>query len=1800
MKKIYLISFLIFYALCLNGQPTVLGTQLVDGNYTRYNLNSVGAFKQYRLQATNSASSSSRNWEFAQGTAASTNYSTVWRPILENNTLSTNTFIPTSYDNGAKYNTSFGGSSGLLPAITANNYYTFNVSSNAASDNVMALLETSYNPTAISSVSQLPTAPTTCSGATTITVTMASAPASGENVFVRYTTDDFVTSSLVLASFSGATGTVSIPAQAASTTVKYYVFSSNVSAATIITEYDMFTLNLNNNAGANWTYATVSGSSVSGSIAGGATVCSGTNNTTLTLSGYTGSIVKWQSSTNNFTSTPTDIVNTNTTLTATNLAVTTYYRAVVQGGSCAAANSSVATLTVSNTCDDDGDGIYNQLDNCPTIANANQINSDTIAALGAWLLNEGTGTTVTAINGTTTATVTNPQWVAGRNGLSALNFTTGNEVVTTTLPIVGKSAVTLAAWIKTTVSGQGSAYILSVPRGASGNNGFDIGLNGSVIRCVFYSSTGSFITPSSTQTYADGNWHHIAATYDGNNVKLYWDGSLQTTTAATGNLLSDGDQVFIGRFGSGTSYNYQGYIDEPFVTDRALSATEIAKLASTGFSDNLGNACDTDDDDDGTLDTADGCPLDKNKTAPGLCGCGVPETPVNITNHPSTAMANYFQNAPATALSITATGAGLTYQWYSNASNNNTSGTSVGSSNGGQTNSYTPSTTSVGTTYYYCVVGGSCPTTSNVSGAIIVVNLAITAFNMTGGGTYCSGGAGVPVGLVGSESGVSYQLKVDGADVGIPISGTGSALSFGNQTAAGVYTVLATSGSFSILITDNGTTPQMPASGLMAHYPFSGNANDASSFGNNGTVSNAILTTDRFGNTNAAYAFNGSNSIITAPDAPQLRPKNLTLSHWAYVNNVPDTRVMVSKSFLTSNCEAYTTYVNDNNFNAVSCDAVSSGSFTPFINTTKVIGAWKYITYIVDNDNSTVKLYLDGILKQSETLTNLIAFDDSPLQIGAENETGTVQYYFDGSLDDIRIYNRVLSNSEIKALFEEGTSKTVVSIQPISAPTISLKRTASNTIRATVGNVGVTPTYQWQKNSIAVASNTTPILMDNTLAVNDVITCTVTTTESCYTPTSATTTLTILNDECTDATTLSSGVETNGTTIDATPTTSINPAPDVWYKITPSVTGTLKVEVEGLSMFNTDLRIYSGTCGSLVNAMVFPYYNYGAVNNQGYFSGKDQTIINVTSGTTYYIRVAHFQSNVSGDFKIRATQYSPPANNACSNAITLSDQVTTNGNTEGARDLGSLNSQCGLPIVRNVWYKYTPTQNCALQVQVSPSSGADIHLSVLTSACTAPTFITLSPSNSSCVANYLNIDQSFVATAGVTYYFSVKSGENYYGFYDGPFSIKVTESNLAAINLKSGAPSSICSGGFTTLQVDIKNLTAVTNYTLVYSDGSSSFTVSNYVPLTDIVVSPTGNRTYTLVSVTPTSGGTAIGNLYGSVPIVVNAPVTPSVSIAASPTNVICPGANVTFTAMTLNTGGGSINYNFKKGGTSIQSGASNTYSNNALANNDIITCEITITSGACLLSNTATSNSITMNVSTDCTPRLNAKVFIEGAYNSNTGLMNDGLMVNNKVPTNQPYNTLSFSGVNYEGTEQISQYASLNQGGNVIVDWILIELRNATTPSTIVAKRAALLQRDGDIVDVDGTSSVEFTDVPIGTYHVVIRHRLCLATRTATAVSLLNGNVISLNFTNNSNALSGSMKSLSGGVYALYSGDTDRDGDIDTMDYANVRAWNPTPPVYFNYGDKAFDTDFNNKINVSDVLKIRENISINQVNINQ
>lgn len=184
---------------------------------------------------------------------------------------------------------------------------------------------------------------------------------------------------------------------------------------------------------------------------------------------------------------------------------------------------------------------------------------------------------------------------------------------------------------------------------------------------------------------------------------------------------------------------------------------------------------------------------------------------------------------------------------------------------------------------------------------------------------------------------------------------------------------------------------------------------------------------------------------------------------------------------------------------------------------------------------------------------------------------------------------------------------------------------------------------------------------------------------------------------------------------------------------------------------------------------------------------------------------------------------------------------------------------------------------------------------------------------------------------------------------------------------------------------------------------------------------------------------------------------------------------------------------------------------------------------------------------------RVNAKVFLN-SVDPGTGLMDDYLSSLPNFPLSDPYATVFNSGFTH--VNNISPAASttplvLNtSGNNAIVDWVFMELRDGIPSATTVTQtRAALVQKDGDLVDVDGTSPVSFFGLPQDRY-ITVRHHHNLGFRTENKVSL-SSTAVNLNFTNNSVPLFGSfpVEQIGTGVYAMNSGDANYDGSVDAFD---------------------------------------------------
>ena len=188
----------------------------------------------------------------------------------------------------------------------------------------------------------------------------------------------------------------------------------------------------------------------------------------------------------------------------------------------------------------------------------------------------------------------------------------------------------------------------------------------------------------------------------------------------------------------------------------------------------------------------------------------------------------------------------------------------------------------------------------------------------------------------------------------------------------------------------------------------------------------------------------------------------------------------------------------------------------------------------------------------------------------------------------------------------------------------------------------------------------------------------------------------------------------------------------------------------------------------------------------------------------------------------------------------------------------------------------------------------------------------------------------------------------------------------------------------------------------------------------------------------------------------------------------------------------------------------------------------------------------------TPASVRISPKVLLEGPFQSGTGLMVDGLRSAALVPTTDPYAATGY--IHTGGATPPTTIAVLaTTGANAIVDWVLLELRPAADNSVVAASRSALVQRDGDVVDIDGASPIPFT-APVGSYSVVVKHRNHLGCMTATPIAL-SGTPVAIDFTVGSTATFGTeARKAIGNWRVLWAGDVTFNGQVKYTGVDNDR----------------------------------------------
>jgi len=240
---------------------------------------------------------------------------------------------------------------------------------------------------------------------------------------------------------------------------------------------------------------------------------------------------------------------------------------------------------------------------------------------------------------------------------------------------------------------------------------------------------------------------------------------------------------------------------------------------------------------------------------------------------------------------------------------------------------------------------------------------------------------------------------------------------------------------------------EVSRSGLVAEYHFDGDAKDSSGNGNDGTVYGAAFVGGISGN---ALRFDGNNDYINIPDSPSLNIiGSMTIEAWIQFKEGNMIQSIISKSSIPqTNSFVFPRFDKTNQLtfwlnNGSSWQTLYVGNVIPYMEWHHVAGTY---------DGSYMKIYVDGTLAGTLPVSGAITTNTNPLTIGYQ--PGTPEY-FSGIIDEVRIYNRDLTEDEIKTSYKSFMTLTppkLLLTKSISPSTINEKDTATFTIR--VENTG--------------------------------------------------------------------------------------------------------------------------------------------------------------------------------------------------------------------------------------------------------------------------------------------------------------------------------------------------------------------------------------------------------------------------------------------------------------------------------------------------------------------------------------------------------------------------------------------------------------------------------------------------------------------------------------------------------------------------------------------------------------------------
>jgi len=635
---------------------------------------------------------------------------------------------------------------------------------------------------------------------------------------------------------------------------------------------------------------------------------------------------------------------------------------------------------------------------------------DPQSLLGAWLLDEGTGDIAedASGNGNDGTLMGAPNWVAGQSG-NALEFNGSSSYVDCgNAEALNVDVFSVSFWCNIP-STQGWNHIIS--RGSHGASGSPGSVNWGVMMFdaqetilfeTFNNTSWSGITASTTT----GEWHHVVATYDGNMRQLYHDGVL-ADSGTFGMLLDQSRPFLIGAL-SGAGYTegyFNGSIDEVGYFNIILSLEDIEAIMNDGLTGITGAgrplARRPNPEDGALLDqtwgTLSWSPGDFAVSHDTYLGDNFDD--VNDATRES---AVFRGNQPLDSLFLVAgfTGyaypdglvPGTTYYWRIDEVND----ANAASPWKGYVWSFTvPSRKAIkpapadGSDF----IDAETVTLGWTEGFGSVFHIVYfgddfdTVANDTDGSsqmltTYDPGAL---------EPGKTYFWRIDEFD-DTQTTHTGDIWSFK-------------------------TLPYIPITdpNLVGWWKLDEDSGvfvlDGSGYGNHGTLKGDPLWI--IGHDGDALEFNGSSAYVDCGNAEALNVDVFSVSFWC---NIPGTQSW--NHIISRGSHGASGDPGSVNWGVMMYDAQETILFETFNDTSWVgvtadttTGEWHHVVATYDGD--TMQLYHDGVLANTTSGAGILLDQSRPLLIGARSDAGNAGGFFSGSIDDVRIYNKVLTQDEV-------------------------------------------------------------------------------------------------------------------------------------------------------------------------------------------------------------------------------------------------------------------------------------------------------------------------------------------------------------------------------------------------------------------------------------------------------------------------------------------------------------------------------------------------------------------------------------------------------------------------------------------------------------------------------------------------------------------------------------------------------------------------------------------------------------------